>query len=367
MFSLRESDFAALHFQLQGHEVQPDSFEQKEFVPIGQGQPWNILKFLITNAQKLEPEQVQEIEEVAEQISLPKQICEMAGKKLTESGRRPGYVKHFKEFIYDPSAAAHGTLQYVQMGRFLKFNEKCKKVNEQFFQTLVTSALLAVLVTGLWEFISSISEQLGFPLPIPHIFGHVEQYITAVSGIVIAGLLWKVVQILQEFLDMSKFGMSEISRIRLSVATGNVAQLLKRILGKVEYIEQRSSSIFGHTQYFWKQVDTEVGQVKWTNHEKGYEHLEAIILDFIAQKFMNGYDFEMVGNTMISKLKEDLIAHFAKLSEAFAAKFRGGQIAQDAKAVQHLRFLCMIRNVKIVHIWEKYGHFREPQEIIWKA
>ena len=349
MFGLRTSHFEALQRQLNDHEVEPDSLEKAEFTPIGQGQPWNILKFLITNAMKLKPEQVLEIEEVAEQVSVPREICDMADEKLKGSGLSD-YVDVFKEFIYDPSAAVFGALQYVQMGRVFKFNEKSKKVNLQFFKQLVKIALLAVLVAGLWEFTS------------PHIFENVVQYITAFSGIVIAGLIWKVVQILQEFMDMSKFGLSEISRIRLSLGTGNIVQLLMRIVGKAEYIEKRSAKIFGHSHVFWREVEEEVGKVEWHDHQCGYDHLEGIILEFMARKFMHSGSYSRVKDKVIRDIKEDLIKIFGQL-----ASDRAAESGRSANNDAHLRFLLKVRDEKIEEIWSKYGYWREEAEIIWKA
>ena len=86
-------------------QLSPDTHSQQEFTKFGEGQPWQILKFLVEKLQQLTPEKIAQIEDLAEQVSAPKELLDIVEEK--GCAKFKGHVKTFKEFLYDPSAGAH--------------------------------------------------------------------------------------------------------------------------------------------------------------------------------------------------------------------------------------------------------------------
>ena len=77
-----------------------------EFLSFGEGQPQSLLKFLIQNLVQIPQDKLQEIGDIAEQVSLPQELVDIATEKFNGIPQYAGYIQNLKQFLYDQSAGA---------------------------------------------------------------------------------------------------------------------------------------------------------------------------------------------------------------------------------------------------------------------
>ena len=80
----------------------------------------------------------------------------------------------------------------------------------------------------------------------------------------------------------------ELGRIRFSVTSGNMAQLLIKLEQRVAYIERRSSDLMGRAGDFWRHLDEEILKTDWNSHAAARAQLGSFVADFLCCKIARG-------------------------------------------------------------------------------
>ena len=65
---------------------------------------------------------------------------------------------------------------------------------------------------------------------------------------------------------------------------GNLAQVLLRVVSKLEFIEVRSSKFFGYQSDFMRYLRSDILEVNWNSHTAGLQLFNATVTSFIHQK-----------------------------------------------------------------------------------
>ena len=314
---ISREQYATLMKVVQQHELAPQVDKQMEFMKFGEGQPWNLLKFLVDNLQQLSPAKKQEFYDLATQVSLPEEVMDMATWKIGDDEELSEYHKNFQQFLYDPSASALGSqisfgfswgsfglswflqiardflcylchvasrlsflwvswdccgvrmgfcrkspgatslMLYHQLGRFEIFNRQRAEEVKQFVKVALGVAILAVLLCRAWTFFPAWTS-MNFGWSMSAFLAGSWEFMFVVPSIIVCALLLKIVNIQTEHLSLSKFMMMELGRCRQSLSTGCTASILMRIEGKLIHMEKRSQRYFAEWNDFWRDLHQNV-------------------------------------------------------------------------------------------------------------
>ena len=154
------------------------------------------------------------------------------------------------------------------------------------------------------------------------------------------------------------FQIAEISRVRGAVTTGNVVDILGRAVCKLEYLEKRSHNFNGYFADFWLHLDQEVVQVRWMDHNCGFDALKSIIEQFVYIKFTK------IAPHVLDNLSEQISAFKQKLKDTFAAARR--EIDPQSE-YYHDEFLQQCQTVKIDDIFHHSAQFNDRCVFMWKV
>ena len=80
----------------------------------------------------------------------------------------------------------------------------------------------------------------------------------------------------------------ELGRIRFSVTSGNMAQLLIKLEQRIAYIERRSSDLMARAGDFWRHLDEEILKLDWKSHTAARAQLGSFVADFLCCKIARG-------------------------------------------------------------------------------
>ena len=168
----------------------------------------------------------------------------------------------------------------------------------------------------------------------------------------------KIAFMQQEQLNLGKFQIAEISRVRGAVTTGNVVGYLGRCVTKLEYIEQRSQSFNGFFDEFWMHLKQDVTQERWYDHEHGFAALAQMIEQFVYVKFTK------IGPNVEGNLS-------AEIAE-FKNKIKQKVLEEQAKTDQyqqpfHWQWLDACATQKIDEIFQKNSQFSDRCAFMWKV
>ena len=114
-----------------------------------------------------------------------------------------------------------------------------------------------------------------------------------------------------------KFASADIGKLKASLTTGNISQLLMRLVTKAEFIERRSMQYFAHQHDFERQFYEDFVDIDWQDKECGEQSMLAQIKKFIARKFAAGMieidndDLEQF-HDKIKKMLEDKAAEWGQ-------------------------------------------------------
>ena len=159
---------------------------------------------------------VQQFIKIVERPIAEEDLWEKTQQKLTEQGVR---AKFDQAALYDPlSPAAEITnlRQIVKMASLV--NERRRGEFMQFMVFGIVGVLIGI-----------IGEYFGF------------QGVDFMKFYALAGAAWKIMSLCVWLTTVVEFGMAELGRMRFSVISGNVAQLLMRMEEKLNYMERRSN------------------------------------------------------------------------------------------------------------------------------
>ena len=227
----------------------PPTSHLSEFTPLKETQPWKFFFWAVTSLWQFTAGEIQEAELLAEQNSLPKQIFDTANKEFEDEGAA---IQQFQAHLYDPCAQSSGIILLQVLGR-LKEVTKLELQNFKIF--LSTSAagafLLSVILLRSWWILEKFAEVIPYAtLDL--------QFAQQLFGVLIVIFVAK--QIL-EIKNLLKFNLMEIGRMRFSLTTGNVAQILMRLETKVSYVELRTMTFevkFHHLKRHFEQDVLEI-------------------------------------------------------------------------------------------------------------
>ena len=209
--------------------------------------------------------------DLVEQISIPKKLWDILEAKFKKSPQFAPYLECFHQFLYDPSAHGTSMLGFMQLGRMSKFVKKeVKKVTEEFRKAGEYLAGLGVVFAAFAVF----KQDFGMFVQV------------CILGVLCAllGVHWKVCMGQIEIVAGLKFGNVELGRVRQSLLTGNVAQLLMRGVGKLEFLEKRSQIALAKMSDFWRQFQQEVCEEVWRDQDSGLKRARELILHFLSLK-----------------------------------------------------------------------------------
>ena len=192
------------------------------------------------------------------------------------------------------------------MGRILHFQKK--KIAE--FRGQVMKLLRNFAKLGLGAFVVAIATQF-LPVDLSQEFPTLKEIIWSIPNWISAGLLWKLVELLIQMRVDGQFIAADLSRIRLSITTGNVINLLMRQMEKLTYIERRSDKHFPSMSKFWMCLQEDVLKVVWNNHDAGYSRLEKLIKEFVYLKIIKAnIRGHAVLSVIMTDFQNDILAQF---------------------------------------------------------
>ena len=85
-----------------------------------------------------------------------------------------------------------------------------------------------------------------------------------------------------------KFASADIGKLKASLTTGNISQLLMRLVMKAEFIERRSMQNFAHHHDFERMFYEDFMNIDWMDKECAEESMLGQIKKFLARKLAAG-------------------------------------------------------------------------------
>jgi len=184
-----------------------------EFQSMKSQEPGHAFEALHARRQKLNTVDRQEISDIAARPKLDWEVWSAVRQKVTPA-HGADLLAETQMYFYDPCAPASEIMNVMELTKVKKFFEKIKEnLRWQFL-------LLFFLSIG-----------GGTLVELLHTQGYLQE-ITASQitfVILLAGLLMKLVVLLEEMNSRSKFTHAELVRVRMSTTTGNVVKLLMQI------------------------------------------------------------------------------------------------------------------------------------------
>ena len=322
----------------------------QEFTPFRQGVPHRFLSFLVEFFWGLPMEDVHQLEDIVEQVSLPEAIVGAAEDQVKARGLQ-GQELPFREFLYDPSANSTSVLQLWHMCRFRKFHMERMLELSQFGAKLVLFSISLVFVGVLWgivveQFMPQFFLKVQFPTW--------QEILWQFAAVLMVGSAWKALEIGQEIVDLMKFMSADLGRVRCSLTTGNVIQLLMRQVQKLEFLEKRSMMKMGFSHDFWRHMQQEVCEVHWQSHPAGKRALEAHILQYLAIKFEQFGDDALTGE-QVEQFKEEIKKFFLSAIHDLGEQDDREEFLND----------CMTEEIDA--IFARHGEFADRVATIWSS
>jgi hypothetical protein len=203
--------------------------------------------------------------------------------KRFKQADREDEVVPLLEYQYDPMACQ---AEMQNIGEMLKIEAHGEVVKSEKLRKITKQICIAVLPVLLLQFLAMVMQYYEI-MNVPQIPIETTQVIMTII----------LLNILEEFVEVKTimhFGKCEMLRIRASLTTGNVVQLLMRTTQKLEYIERRSLKHFGQVYAMHNRLAEEFLDVPWKSHETGLAKFGQIVAEFLEEKINRGLDISEV-------------------------------------------------------------------------
>ena len=123
-----------------------------------------------------------------------------------------------------------------------------------------------------------------------------------------------------------KFAAADIGKLKASMTTGNISQLLMRLVMKAEFIERRSMQCFAHRHDFERIFNEDFLEIDWMDKQCAEENMLGQIKKFFARKLAAG---------MHSIHPEDIKEFHDKTKEQLEVKAQEWAAVADQEAADH--------------------------------
>ena len=251
----------------------PETRELVEYGKIGDSEPQNLYIQHLKKMSSMSSEEFRQSMEISQRAGMSKQICDWIRTKLGESSWYPE-IQGMLEFHYDPQSVHAEFDNFVLQEKILRMK---KQENEKF----AVKFYYHFAAGGLILLLSKIAEiKFGPEFALPAVL-----WLFAWSSLFLG---MQFMLYVQEFLLNMKVGLSEFVKVRLSLTTGDVAQLLMRIVAKIEFIEQRSCEWMCRQEIFKRFFKQDFLEVEWRSTHAGAHFGQQMITNFVAMKVRAG-------------------------------------------------------------------------------